>query len=327
MLKQISILIFLLFFVSAASANSKPKVLYIESYHDGYAWDQEQRAGLESILKDQVELYNFQMDTKRIDASQYQEKADLAWKYYLEVKPDIVVLSDDNALMFLEQRFLKTDTPVVYMGINNNPRNYGPLGENVTGVLERPLYKRTIRYLKEFILFNSKKVLILLDKGTTSEVFRASVFHDQQRMEISGIKADVNSFYDYSNWRKAVMNARENGYEAIVIGLYHSLFEGGANVDGEEVLAWTSANSPVPVFAFWEMSVGKGKAVGGMVLSGKVQGRAAGEIVMKIIGGTPVSSISPVIPAQGEFVFSQSELDRWKIRLPLYIKNQARMRE
>ena len=327
MLKQVSALIFMLLFVSAVSASAKPKVLYIESYHDGYAWDQEQRAGLEAIFKDQVELYNFQMDTKRIDASKYHEKADLAWQYYLEVKPDVVVISDDNALMLLEHRFLETKTPVVYMGINNNPRNYGPLGGNVTGVLERPLYKRTLRYLKELILFNNKKVLILLDKGTTSEVFRASVFHDQHSMEISGIKADVHSFCDYENWRKAVKNARKNGYDAIVIGLYHSLFEEGANVDGEEVLAWTSENSPVPVFAFWEMSVGKDKAVGGMVLSGEVQGRAAGEIVMKILDGTPVSSISPVIPAQGEFVFSQYELDRWKIRLPHYIRKQARMRE
>lgn len=121
MLKQISALMMILMFICAATAHAKPKVLYIESYHDGYAWDQEQRAGLESIFKDQVELYNFQMDTKRVAPSRYQEKADLAWQYYLEVKPDVVVISDDNALMLLEQRFLKTDTPVVYMGINNNP--------------------------------------------------------------------------------------------------------------------------------------------------------------------------------------------------------------
>ena len=325
MLKKVSALIFVLVFVCAVHVQARPKVLLIESYHAEYAWDQEQRAGLESVFQDQVELYNFQMDTKRINTDQYFGKADLAWQYYLKIKPDVVILSDDNALMLLEGRFLETDTPVVYMGINNNPRSYGPLGKNITGVLERPLYKRTIKYLKDLILLRKDKVLILLDKGTTSEVFRQSVFHDQQNMEISGVVAEVKSFLNYSKWQNAVKSARENGYKAIVIGLYHCLFEDGVNVDGEDVLAWTSENTPVPLFAFWEMSVGKGKAIGGMVLSGKVQGRAAANIVMKILDGTPVNSITPIIPDQGDFVFSRHELERWKIRLPRYIKEQARM--
>ncbi|TIH18469.1 hypothetical protein D0S45_04430 [Marinifilum sp. JC120] len=325
MLKKICSFVFFILVLCVTTVQAKPKVLFIESYHAEYAWDQEQRAGLESVFQDQVELCNFQMDTKRVTAAQYLEKAELAWQYYLKINPDVVVISDDNALMLLAGRFLKTETPVVYMGINNNPRNYTPLGRNITGVLERPLYKRTVKYLKDLLIFGEGKTLILLDKGTTSQVFKHSVFRDSDSMVIGGIKADVRSFADYGRWQEAVERASNDGYKAIVIGLYHRLFEDGHNIDGEEVLRWTSENSPVPVFAFWEMSVGKDKAVGGMVLSGEVQGRAAGKIVMKILDGVPVSSIQPVIPTQGEFVFSQSELDRWKIRLPHYIKDQARM--
>ncbi|WP_421902381.1 ABC transporter substrate-binding protein [Maridesulfovibrio sp.] len=325
MLKKVSALIFVLVFVCAVHVQARPKVLLIESYHAEYAWDQEQRAGLESVFQGQVEFFDFEMDTKRLPTSAYMERADQAWLYYLKIKPDVVVLSDDNAMMLLAGRFLKTKTPVVYMGINNNPRNYAPLGKNITGVLERPLYKRTVSYLKELLKIGDGKVLILLDKGTTSEAFKASVFKDSDSMFVSGIETDILLLSSFDKWKQAVKEAQGNGYKAIVIGLYHRIFKKGIHVASEDVLEWTSEHSPVPVFAFWEMSVGKGKAVGGMVMSGEEQGRAAGKIVMEILGGSAPCSIAPVIPTQGDFVFSRHELERWKIRLPRYIKEQARI--
>ncbi|NDV21735.1 ABC transporter substrate-binding protein [Desulfovibrio sp. JC022] len=327
MLKKICVLVIFILLSCVATAQAKPKVLFIESYHAGYAWDKEITKGLKSVFQDKVELFNFQMDTKRLKAEYYTEQADKAWQYYLKVKPDVVVVSDDNALMLLSGRFLKTETPVVYVGINNNPRNYAPLGKNLTGVLERPLYKRTVKYLKELLSLQNGKVLILLDKSTTTQAFKASVFRDRESIVISGVETDIKLLSVFDTWKSVVKRASEDGYKAIVIGLYHRVFDKGLHVDSEEVLGWTSKKSPVPVFAFWEMSVGKGKAVGGMVLSGEEQGFAAAKMVMSILDGIPVNSIKPIMPAQGEFVFSQSELDRWKIRLPQYIKKQARMVE
>ena len=71
---------------------------------------------------------------------------------------------------------------------------------------------------------------------------------------------------------EAVLNAKKNGYEAIFIGLYHTLVDDdGKHVSEQTVLEWTSAHSPVPLFCFWEFSVGKGKAIGGLVLDGRDQ--------------------------------------------------------
>ncbi len=307
----------------AVITHAKPSVLFIESYHSDYKWDREMSRGLEAVLGDKVELYNFQMDTKRLPVSEYSKRADLAWQYYLEVNPDIVILGDDNALSLLAESFLATDTPVVYMGINSNPRRYAPLGKNITGVLERPLYKRTVKYLKELLFIGKGKVLVLLDESTTSRAFKTAIFNGEEGLEISGIKTDVEFISSLENWKRSVLDAHKNNYKAIVIGLYHRIFEDGKYVDSEKILEWTSANSPVPVFAFWEMSVGKGKAAGGMVTNGEVQGIAAGKIVRDILNGTPVKSIRPVIPKQGRFIFSRAELDRWKIRLPRYISERS----
>ncbi len=327
MQKKVGFFLFLVLFLSATAAYAKPKVLFIESYHSGYVWDQELRRGLESVLADKVGLSSFQMDTKRYRINQYAERADLAWQYYLEIKPDVVVLSDDNALMLLADRLLRTNTPVVYMGINNNPRMYAPLGQNITGVLERPLCKRTVKYLKELLPIRDGKVLILLDKSTTTEVFKSSVFQDKNSLIISGVNTDIKLISSFTDWKVAVLQAPMHNCRAIVIGLYHRIFDRGVHVDSEEVLRWTSMNSPVPVFAFWVMSVGKDKAVGGMVLDGEEQGKNAGKIVLDILNGIPVNTIAPVVPTQGEFIFSRSELDKWKIRLPRHIKDHARMVE
>ena len=76
---------------------------------------------------------------------------------------------------------------------------------------------------------------------------------------------------DYSLWQEAVLNAKKNGYEAIFIGLYHTLVDDdGKHVSEQTVLEWTSAHSPVPLFCFWEFSVGTGKAIGGLVLDGVI---------------------------------------------------------
>lgn len=325
MLRYLLIMVLVpIFQLFAVQGYAKPKVLLIESYHSSYNWDIEFTSGLECVLQDNVELLNFQMNTKRLHEDKYSERADLAWNYYLKTKPDVVVLADDNALKHLGSRFLDTDTPVVYMGINNNPRKYIPLNKNITGVLERPLYKRTIKYLDDILNLENKKVMILLDESTTTLTFKESVFQGSNSMMIGGVLTDIKLISSFSKWKDIVKNAVVGEYSAIVIGLYHRVFDEGKYVGSEEILEWTSANTPVPLFAFWAMSVGKGKAVGGLVLNGEEQGKAAGLMVLDILGGKPVHKIRPVIPEQGKFVFSRYELGRWKIRLPYNIMQQTK---
>lgn len=321
---RITGLIYILFLLLAPiNALALPRVLWIESYHAGYLWDQEMMKGLESSTKGKIELLRFQMDTKRLHEDVYEERAELASLYYREVKPDIVILSDDNALKYVGPRLSHTGTPVVYMGINENPRNYHLQKMNITGVLERPLYKRTIKYINEILNVGNDKVLILFDNGTTTQAFKKQVFKKSDTLTVSGVNTDLKVVSSFGKWKKIIKEAESEGYRAIVVGLYQRVFDGEKHVDSEELLEWTSANSVLPVFAFWRMSVGKGKAVGGMVLCGEEQGRAAGNMVLEILGGKPASRIRPVTPDRGSFVFSRSELSRWKIRLPFKIMKQS----
>ena len=165
-MKVLFVVLFTLLLLQVATA--KEKILLIESYHSTYAWDASYIEGLELALDNEYELIKFEMNTKRLPKSEYQKMADLAYDKFMEVSPSLVILADDNALSYLGSKFFDTDTPVVYLGINNNPRNYGVVGRNnFTGVLERPLFKRSIANVQKLQKLN--KVLVLFDDGNTAK--------------------------------------------------------------------------------------------------------------------------------------------------------------
>jgi hypothetical protein len=127
-------------------------VLVIESYNRDYAWDKGYRSAIEEALGSRYTLEWYEMDTKRLPVGEHQRMADGAWARYLALSPDLVILGDDAALKFLGPRFATVHTPVVFLGINANPRNYlERVPPNMTGVLERPILKRSLVYINELL--------------------------------------------------------------------------------------------------------------------------------------------------------------------------------
>ena len=114
---------------------------------------------------------------------------------------------------------------------------------------------------------------MLFDSSNVALTAIEDEFKTQTELRVGQTRVNSQLIGDYSLWQEAVLNAKQSGYEAIFIGLYHTLSdEQGRHVDENRLLEWTSAHSPVPLFCFWEFSVGKGKAIGGLVLDGRDQG-------------------------------------------------------
>ncbi|MBU2300063.1 MAG: hypothetical protein KKG39_17320, partial [Gammaproteobacteria bacterium] len=130
----------LLCLLSLSQNANAAKVVVIESYHQGYQWDQEYSRAINDTLSPLHDVSYFEMNTKRIPKEQFGERADLAWKYIQSQVPQLVILADDNAVNLLHQRLNDSLIPVVYLGVNMNPRAYH-LNEHkrFTGVIERPL--------------------------------------------------------------------------------------------------------------------------------------------------------------------------------------------
>ncbi|MFM5388533.1 ABC transporter substrate-binding protein [Aeromonas dhakensis] len=293
------------------------EILVISSYHPEYLWDQSYNASLVANLKGEHHISHFYMDTKRRPAEEFDQIAERALAYYHQVKPDLVVLGDDNAINYLATSIASLGTPVVFLGMNENPRHKGLVGHpKITGVLERPLLKRNISEMSQ-LMGGIKKALVLFDSSNVALTAIEDEFKTQTELRVGQTRVNSQLLGDYDLWQEAVLNARQNGYQAIFIGLYHTLIdEQGRHVDERQVLEWTSAHSPVPLFCFWEFTVGKGKAIGGLVLDGHDQGAKAAELVNVILEGAQPKTLAPRAALRGEYVFSKSELARWQLTLP-----------
>lgn len=317
---------FLLLLMLPLCVFAQKTVFVVESYHAENAWDASYKKALQEALGSRYKLEFFEMDTKRLPKDQHQKMSDLAWKKYLELKPDLVVLGDDAALTHLVKRLAETRTPVVYLGINNNPRDYvPPSAENFTGVLERPLLKRSIAFLQALIP-TAKKILILFDDDVTAQVIKKEVFSSRDTTLINGVTVDIRMIGTLKEYKEAVLSAKGQ-YDATVIGLYQSVKTAeGTAVDAEELISWVSRNSVVPPFAFWDFAVGAHRTAGGLVLYGRDMGVLAAGLVKNILeDGIPPRKIIPILNNQGVFLFSKAQLQKWKLTLPKEILSSASM--
>lgn len=298
------------------------EILIIESYHAEYPWDMGYKKALTEQLGNKHQLHFFEMNTKRLAKELYQHRAELAWDEYQRIKPDLVVLGDDNALKFLGPLLSKTPTPVVYLGINNNPRNYNIVAaNNITGVLERPLIKRSVLSVSD-IIPKSKRILVLFDSGYTAYTSLENIFNNESIATISNIQVEIKLVEEYNIWQKQIIAAKQNGFDAIVLGLYHTIRDKNHHhIAAENVLLWTAQNANLPIFALWDFAIGKDKAIGGLALRSFDQGEAAAGLIEKILSGISPDKLRPITATRGKYIFSRSEVERYNIKLPEHISS------
>ena len=158
-MKRTSILVLVVFFkvplfCTSSFCAEKHKILYIDSYHQGYIWSADIASGINSILagRQDVELKIFQMDTKRNQSENFKKTAAIKAKNLIvSWKPDVVIASDDNASKYLIVPYFKGgELPFVFCGLNWDADIYGFPARNVTGMIEVALYSSTINILKKF---------------------------------------------------------------------------------------------------------------------------------------------------------------------------------
>lgn len=297
-------------------------VFFVHSYHHQYPWVEAYFAAFRQQLNSQS-LRDFQMDTKRIPAVEFQAKASQALALIERYQHKVIVVADDNAMKLVGTPAATQGYPVAFLGVNANPRQYGPSRPNLAGVLERPLLKRSVAQLKR-IVPNVQKILVLMDDGVTTQAIIETSFNQASHQQINQVTVDVAQAESFSHWQTLVQTSLANGYDLIIIANFAKLADASGNhVPIETTARWTSQHSKVPVFGFWRFSVGEGKAAGGLVLSAKHQGIAASTMVNHLLnkGYFPLPRIRT--PEQGQYLFSKSELKRWKLKLPDNIARQT----
>lgn len=301
-------------------------ITIINSYHADYPWVVNYYKGINAAFSEKHVITNFYMDTKRLPPEMHPARADAAWLIITKSEPDLIMLADDNAISALSEKLGKIDTPVVFLGLNANPRTLSlQHNTNFTGVLERPLFRRSLLFVERLLQTEKRnKLLMMFDSSPTSTVAVKQISGEMTSISIGRIDIDIKLIDKENQWKKTILTAKSSGYDAIFIGLYHTLTqEDGNHVDPNSIIQWTAKNAPLPHFGFWDFSIGSEANIGGYVLDGYIHGRMAGELAAQILAGSDVKQLRYISDRTGRFIFSRSGLIRWDIELPDKMAEQA----
>lgn len=316
-------------FLLMASSSFAKNILIIDSYHADYPWTNACRQGLQKTLDTSHSYTYFEMNTKRIAKSEFKKQADRAWQTITKMKPDLVITMDDNALKYLGQRISDAGYPLVFMGINQNPRMYfkdGIIPSNVAGVLEHPLIKQNLDVISTLIPMQHKRILFMMDDGTTSNSVIKHVLGGHTNISYNGVKLDIYQTNDLDTWKQQVNKLSTSPYDALIIGSFANIKDQHQHkVEYKTISGWTNKHSPIPIFTVWAHAVGKGNAVGGLGIDGTKHGISAAMLANSILktGSTEKLKSSD----SGQLIFSKSELARWGMTLPPQLSRRSRLVE
>lgn len=129
------------------------KVLWIDSYHEGYEWSDGIEKGIREVLVDKgVELQVLRLDTKRNTAPDFGEQVGKdALRQIHAFQPDVIIASDDNAQKYLVVPHLfNKEIPVIFCGVNWDASMYGYPTANVTGMIEVEPIEELVQLMRKY---------------------------------------------------------------------------------------------------------------------------------------------------------------------------------
>lgn len=296
---------------SDAGANGNKKVLVLHSYHQGYLWTDMIQEGLSRTLSKQfpkTEIYVEYMNTKRQSAVTMSPHLVQMYKnLYSNVKFDLIVASDNNALDFLitYRDSLFPGAPVVFCGINDYFKYHFEPAQEYTGVSEDLDIFSTITVgLK--LHPGTKKVVIITDATETGLINLGLV------RKITGKFPDLK-FIELHALTAAQLSASLKQLEddTIVLALAFFRDQEGKTFSARESMEFILSSSKRPVYTVWDFYMTSG-TVGGKLLSGRLQGENAAKLAGRIMNGEKAGAI-PVIESPTAYMFDYTGLQKFGI--------------
>ncbi len=291
-----------------------------------YASDDVQSIQVESGIVEALSAHNYNLvdgtlewEVVHLNLKPYAAIADIVARGTIanaairDFQPDVVIVSDDEAIRGVISPSSDPNRMFVYCGLAGDPREYNLIRPNVIGVLETASPAQTLEIARAFVP-DARSYLILSDDSLPSKDMTLDAYR-----ELSRLYPDLKtSFWITENWlvwQETVLKATNVDFIVLVSSNYVWDNQGGY-VEQEELMAWMLANSPVPVFSMSDLSVVNG-AVAGLVSGGYDQGWAAGQIAARIARGAHPSSIQADAFVHNRLVMNLAAARHWNLSIPI----------
>lgn len=305
-------------FIASCSSLKKQdeacRMVYINSYHEGYGSSDDVMAGITKTLdKENVELKTFFLDAKRITAAQeIQESVERIRAEIETLNPRLLIVSDDNAVKELVVPFYNnTSLPVVFCGVNWSAAQYN-LGSNVTGMLEvLPLRE----CLAEVIVnYPETKNMVVLSENSLSEQNNRALLDTLYRS--LGMEVTYSLAGDFETWKKMFLEANENA--DLIYAPTNGAVKGWNDSIAKEFI---EENISVPVVTCDDFMMPY--AVFGLTKVAREQGEWAALAALEIISGKSPSEIPHAKNKQTKAWLNTRLANRIEFRMSEQMKSQC----
>lgn len=281
------------------SAYQGKKILYVDSYHEGYEWSDGITKGIAETLNNTgVELRIYRMDTKINPSDEFKEQAGIMAKSAIEeFKPDVVIASDDNAVNYLIMPYYKdSDIPVVFCGLNWDASLYSLPYKNTAGMVEVSLTLELINFLKEYA------------KGERIGYLSADTETERKNLEYYGRLFGLNFDKAYftttlDGWKEAFLKLQD---EVDIL-----IFENNAGItdwNEQEAEAFALENTKIPIGTTneWVMQ----SSLIGFVKIPEEQGQWSAQTALEILDGVSPAAIPITTNKKGKVLVNLKIADK-----------------
>jgi PAS domain S-box-containing protein len=312
------LLLFILALLPAARAPlaqpPEPRILTLNSYHQGDNWPDNEMAGILDSLKkvypDLTPSIEY-LDTKRYPDPDYQK----ILQNYLKGKYqgrsfDLVFVLDNPALDLAVtlRPVLFPKVPLVFCGINGFRPEMLQGQKGITGISEELDMEGTLRSALSLVP-GVKKVLVVNDFTQTGRMLRS-----QAEKMIPLFKDRVQFIFNQEEpWPVLEERLKHLGSDTLILLMAYITDSQGRTFPRQESTRRICAAAPVPVFGLTGARFGQGIA-GGYILSGKHLGAEAAELGLRILKGEDADTI-PIKASRSLPMFDFPVLKKFRIPL------------
>ncbi len=297
--------------IAISADYSGKKVLFIDSYHEGYAWSDGITQGIKRGINGTGVVFNIiRMDTKKNTSEEFKKESAKKAKEFIDTfKPDVVIAADDNASKYLVMPYYKDAAlPFVFCGVNWDAGVYGYPYKNVTGMVEVTPIPQILEQLQPYA--KGKRIGFIGPDILTA--------HKEAENYRKVFNYEITEFYakDFEDWKKGFKEL-QGKVDMLIIdsdgGLYKDYLD--------EMKAFVEANTKVPTGSAYDFMSPLALLTYGKVA--EEQGEWSASAALKILDGTSPSDIAIAKNEKGTLIINTRIANKLGVEIPFSILESA----
>lgn len=255
-------------------------------------------------------LYIEYLDANRFGTSNFGNLFELYKKKYSNISFDAVLVSDNDALDFINKYGdqLAPQVPVIFCGVNNiedYPMQEKPWFYGIKEEVDQSLVLKAILDIMPSV----KTLYFINDSATTNRVLNRYIKEEIEPRFTSRVKFE----YIYSTSMDSLLQRISRLEEHSAIAMLNFMRDSEGKPVNQEVLFQKVLEvSKVPVFTGNETLLGKGVA-GGVINKGSLHGRSMASLALKFIDNPAYKPVQRIYMPSLHYYFDYDVLQKFNI--------------